>query len=341
MALFFQELTMNIKTILGISAGYHDAAISVIDNDGEILFAGHSERYSKIKHDGELCPEIFNEVNIDAITDVAYYERPFIKQCRRLYSGEGVELNKLTLNQVLNQHFYNHLPQKPTQKIKHHCFNHHLSHAAGGFQTSPFNSALCIVIDAIGEFDTITAWDSWYDDNGNAKYKQVYSKKYPHSIGLFYSAITQFVGLKPKDEEYILMGMAAYGDVNQAEDILNRLRRWNIIKPFASYCDFSINFHRGIVEGGDKKLGMLYDILSMERYTKYDIALFAQLFIEGWVKTVIAHAIPREAIKKHTNFVFFWWCGFELCFKFTITHSIIRSCCPTIASRNSDRLLGG
>ena len=88
-------------------------------------------------------------------------------------------------------------------------YGHHLSHAATGFQTSPYDDATVVVIDAIGEWDTISIWDAIYKD-GKAKYKKLWSQKYPHSIGLFYSAMTKRAGLKPLDEEYILMGMAAY-----------------------------------------------------------------------------------------------------------------------------------
>jgi carbamoyltransferase len=93
----------------------------------------------------------------------------------------------------------------------YHSFPHHLSHAAAGFQTSPFESAAVVVIDAIGELDTITIYRAAYDDHGRARYERMWRQGYPHSIGLFYSAITKYIGLEPMDEEYITMGMAAYG----------------------------------------------------------------------------------------------------------------------------------
>jgi carbamoyltransferase len=96
-------------------------------------------------------------------------------------------------------------------------FNHHLSHAAGGFQTSPYDRATVVVIDAIGEWDTISIWGAKYDDRGHAVYKRLWRQYYPHSIGLFYSALTQRVGLKPGEEEYIMMGMSAYGKSNTCD----------------------------------------------------------------------------------------------------------------------------
>jgi carbamoyltransferase len=98
------------------------------------------------------------------------------------------------------------LVKENTSTVRH---GHHLSHAAAGFQTSPFEDATVVVIDAIGEWDTISIWSAYYKD-GKARYKKLWSQKYPHSIGLFYSAMTKRAGLKPLDEEYILMGMAAY-----------------------------------------------------------------------------------------------------------------------------------
>ena len=87
-----------MKKILGVSAGFHDAAATLIDGSGNILFAGHSERYSKNKNDSNLCLELFSEVCDIADTDInhiAYYERPLLKQIRQLYSGQGVEWEKL------------------------------------------------------------------------------------------------------------------------------------------------------------------------------------------------------------------------------------------------------
>jgi carbamoyltransferase len=88
--------------------------------------------------------------------------------------------------------------------------SHHLSHAAAGFQTSPYDRATVVVIDAIGELDTITIWGAEYV-NERAKYTRLWRQRYPHSIGLFYSAMTDRVGLRAGEEEYIMMGMSAYG----------------------------------------------------------------------------------------------------------------------------------
>jgi carbamoyltransferase len=196
--------------ILGISAGFHDAAATVIGHEGDILFAAHSERYTKIKNDAHLHYDLMVDINKHGpISHIAYYEIPWKKQLRRLYSGEGVKWNKLTLSQVLANEFGN--KRLEAVKPSTSCHSHHLSHAAAGFQTSPYDRATVVVIDAIGEWDTISIWGAEYDSRGYAHYRKLWNQRYPHSIGLFYSAMTQKAGLKPNEDEYILMGMSAYG----------------------------------------------------------------------------------------------------------------------------------
>lgn len=240
--------------ILGISAGFHDAAVSVINQQGDILFAGHSERYSKKKNDAHVSMGLLAEVNQCNISKIAYYERPWLKQLRRLRTGEKIQWDRLTTEQCLRQELGNTEPHYYNPAIlddvfftlnlrpKVYCYDHHKSHAAAGFQTSPFDRATVVVIDAIGEFDTITIWGAEYDSNGHATYKKLWRQGYPHSIGLFYSAITKHVGLKPLDEEYILMGMAAYGQKDFSDHMKSLLveDEWNMI--------FKDNLHVGVAE---------------------------------------------------------------------------------------------
>jgi carbamoyltransferase len=205
-----------VKHILGISAGFHDAAATLIDSSGNIIFAGHSERYSKLKNDSNIHFSMLNEFCEYDIDTIAYYERPLIKQLRCLRSGQGIDFGKLTTKQILNQQLGAWLQYLP-KHIK--SYNHHLSHAAAGFQTSPYNKATVVVIDAIGEFDTVSIYAAHYDEKGHAQYHPLWQQKYPRSIGLFYSAITQRIGLHPMDEEYITMGMAAWGKPRYVEDL--------------------------------------------------------------------------------------------------------------------------
>jgi len=196
-----------MKHTLGISAGFHDAAVSVVREDGEILFAGHSERYSKIKNDPSIHPDLLKECCEHEFNIVAFYERPWLHNWQQFRSGQRA-YGPWTTAQALRRHLGDWY-QSPA--AREHSWPHHLSHAAAGFQTSPFHEAAVVVIDAIGEMDTISIFRAWYDDRGHAQYQRMWRQGYPHSIGLFYSAITKAVGLKPMEEEYITMGMAAYG----------------------------------------------------------------------------------------------------------------------------------
>ena len=253
---------------LGISAGFHDAAATVISPQGDILFAGHSERYSKQKNDANICREMMWDVWGYGIGTVAYYERPLYKQLRQWYAGQGIEWNKLTVRRILDQQC---LPfHIDDVKIKN--YNHHLSHAAAGFQTSPYDCATVVVIDAIGEWETITIWGADYDSNGHATYKKLWQKNYPHSIGLFYSAITSRVGLHPLDEEYITMGMAAWGKPAWLAKMMHDLVD-DLDEP-----SFKENFHAGL------------DPTWLEAASDVDIASSAQALTELLLKSVMTRA---------------------------------------------------
>ena len=221
---------------IGISNGFHDAGITVLDNIGNILFAAHSERYSKQKHDKELSPLLLTDALSYLTTkeyELHYYERPWLTSLRQLRAGQPVDLR--TIKNRIGKKIVN---QFNTKKITTHA--HHLSHAAAGFQTSPYEKATVVIIDAIGEFDTITIWNAYYDMFGVAQYDKLWSMQYPDSIGLFYSAMTERVGLRPLDEEYILMGMAAYGQPIHLNEIID-----NIVDG-KDILSFKQNLHIGV-----------------------------------------------------------------------------------------------
>ena len=258
---------------VGISCGFHDAALSVIDDNGNILFAGHSERYSMKKHDSELCLGIVDDAR-DHINDdfqVHYYERPYVKAIRQFFAGQ--ELGPFNVEKIIgrfNLRMMDSVKHMRQGKVKTH--GHHLTHAAAGFQTSPFEDATVVVIDAIGEMDTISIWDATYDKQGKATYKKIWGRKYPDSIGLFYSAMTQRLGLRPLDEEYILMGMAAYGKPIHTSKI-----EYNVLAD-RSTLDFKLNLHTGISN----------DFL--QGANEMDIAASTQALAERLITNVIAKA---------------------------------------------------
>lgn len=187
-----------MKTYWGISALGHDAAISVIRGQ-EILFAAHSERYSRLKNDAFLNEKIIADAYSYGHPDeIVWFEKPISKRLRQAYAGQWGELNQPTPKKYLKSH----LLSVPIRYV-----SHHESHAAAGFYTSGFDDAAILVVDAIGEWDTISLWHG-----KNNQLTKIKSTIYPNSVGLLYSAMTQRVGLKPNEEEYILMGMAAYGN---------------------------------------------------------------------------------------------------------------------------------
>ena len=274
-----------MRKYIGISCGFHDAGVAVIDDEGEILFAGHSERYSKQKHDKNLCPEIIDEalsyVDLNEIVTFHYYERPWIKAWRQFRAGQP--LGPFSFHTILGKDIYERLLDVVTSSWRW-AFNdgympnvinthpHHKCHAAAGFQTSPYNEATVVVIDAIGEIDCATIWNAYYNKKGVAKYKKIWTLKYPNSIGLFYSAMTKRLGLRPLDEEYILMGMAAYGEPKYMKELEEK---------FGAHNDsllFKENNHIGIED----------DFL--EGANEFDIAASTQRYVERLIKTVMNKA---------------------------------------------------
>ena len=263
--------------ILGISAGFHDAAAAVINDNGDILFAAHSERYSKYKHDSHINQGLIDDVLRFNPKVVAYYENPLQKQLRQLYAGQGFDWHNWRLSQVLTNETGGWF-----KDLKTRSYNHHLSHAAAGFQTSKFDRATVVVIDAIGEWDTISIWGAEYK-NGRAKYRKLWNQRYPHSIGLFYTAMTKRVGLKPLDEEYILMGMAALG-----KDIDRNLMQSVLIEN-----EYKIKFRNNLHLGVDETFLRAADPM--------DIAASTQSLTEDLILNVIKRA---QDFKYSSNLVY-------------------------------------
>jgi carbamoyltransferase len=226
--------------ILGINETSHDASVSLI-KDGEILFAGHAERYSKKKNDWYNNKEIIlDALNYGTPDVIAYYEKPFLKKSRMILHGGGSDWK----------------PRFPID-LPVYYFKHHYSHASAGYYTSPFNEACIVVLDAIGEYNTSTIWVG-----EGEKIKLKYKQNYPVSFGLFYSAFTQLIGLMPNQEEYIMMGMAAYGDWKRYYK--------EVDEYFPSYDKQKYNFHKGITDWG----------MTITEQDRFDIAAAVQVVYE-------------------------------------------------------------
>lgn len=182
----------------GVSANHHDAAIAVVDGS-RIAFAAHSERYSRVKNDPFLNDEIVAAALAHGSPDeIVWYEKPWLSLSRRIWAGQWDTVFRRDAGRYLRQFGLN----APVYTV-----GHHESHAAGGYFTSGFDDAAVLVVDAIGEWDTVSIWHGRGDS-----LRCIWRQRYPHSIGLLYSAMTQRIGFKPNEEEFIVMGAAAYGN---------------------------------------------------------------------------------------------------------------------------------
>jgi carbamoyltransferase len=209
----------------GISANNHDAAIAVFC-DEKLVFASHSERFSGTKNDRDLCKELVAHAKRFGYPERVYwFENPLKKTLRQLWAGQGWKRQDNNI-EIYMARYEIEAPIKYT--------DHHLSHAATGYYTSGYDNACVLVVDAIGEFETMTIWQGQGD-----KLKKLWSKSYPHSLGLFYSAMTQRIGLKPIEDEYITMGMSAYGNKDLFHSMLT-----DFVDSFEKFT-FKRNFHRG------------------------------------------------------------------------------------------------
>ena len=295
--------------VLGISGALnHDAAVSVI-KDGEILFASHSERYSKIKNDPLLNDEIIQEALSYGKPDViAWYERPILKKFRQFFAGQfelAFDLDELPVN------YLKKFPELDDIKIKYQT--HHYTHAASGYFTSGFDEAAVIVIDSIGENETLTMWHGHEN-----KLTKMYTQGYPNSVGLFYSAMTQRLGLKPQEDEYILMGMAAYGDLHRRVDGKSLVK--HIYDQFKITLQHSnLENHLIVQIGKNLHRGCKWFLpeLTTEQ-DMFDLAAATQFVYETMLAEIIRDA--KENIKSN-NLVIMGGCALNCSANSNITHN--------------------
>jgi len=271
--------------ILGISSMFHDASVTIVE-DGKILFAAHAERYSKKKNDAFLNREMVREaLNYGKPDYIVLHEKAWAKKSRNLLSLNWRGFKEPSQEYWIRT-FYPELKNIPIKS-----YWHHETHAAAGVLTSPFDECAIMVIDAIGEWDTATIWH-W----ANGKLKKKHSSWYPNSLGLFYSAVTHYVGLKPMEDEYILMGMAAYGKPIYKEK-MQRLFFEDLYNPFSA----RENLHMGI-PGGSLSRGLL-NVRDESGHCSedYNIAASAQALAED---KIFSYAKIAQDITKSKNLVF-------------------------------------
>lgn len=244
--------------ILGVNDCSHDAAVALVE-ENEILFAGHAERYSRNKNDYFLNEMLVKDALSFGVPEkIAYYENRVSKRYRKLlYGGVNGQYKGLYKKNI-----------SLLKGIREYQSDHHLSHAAAGFYTGPFKEAAIVVVDAIGEFETTTIWHGSEDG-----LKKKYSLNHPVSFGLFYSAYTKLLGLVPGTEEYILMGMAGFGNPAKYFSYVN--------ESFPEFYLQTQNFHMGVND-------FPFEIKSDQ--DKFNIAAAVQMVFESRLIQLMAFA---------------------------------------------------
>ncbi len=217
------------RYILGISAFYHNSAAAIVV-DGQVIAAVEEERFTRKKNTA-VWPENainwclkFAGIKSYQLNMIAFYERPFTKFKRQI--DFSVKNNPFRNNSCIKslhnlRCLYSRLEALNISKEKIVFIPHHSSHAAYSFYTSPFEEAVIIVVDGVGE-DSCTTIYSGY----SKKIRLLESIYYPNSLGLFYSAMTSYLGFRPLSDEYKVMGLAAYGN-NEYFNLVNNLIKIN------------------------------------------------------------------------------------------------------------------
>jgi carbamoyltransferase len=222
--------------ILGISAFYHDSAAALIDN-GRVVAAAQEERFTRKKHDAAFPHNAIAyclaeaRVRADGLDHVVFYDKPFLKFERLLetyiaLAPRGFRSFQMSMPLWLREKLFQKRLLGDKLEIFSHCFDknrllfceHHLSHAASAFYPSPFDNAVVLTMDGVGEWATTSA--AMGDGNRLAIFQEIL---FPHSLGLLYSALTYYTGFKVNSGEYKLMGLAPYGEPKYAKLILDNL----------------------------------------------------------------------------------------------------------------------
>ncbi|MBU1222363.1 MAG: carbamoyltransferase [Gammaproteobacteria bacterium] len=231
---------------LGLSAYYHDSAAALL-KDGDIVAAAQEERFSRKKHDARFPLNAVDYclaeagITLAQVDQVAFYDKPFLKFERLLetyhaFAPRGFKSFRMAMPLWLREKlFQKDLLAKELKKLEPGVnwldrllfSEHHLSHAASAFFPSPFDEALVLTMDGVGEWTTTSA--AIGRGNSLEIFKEIH---FPHSLGLLYSAFTYYLGFKVNSGEYKVMGLAPYGEPKYAQTILDHLVD---LKPDGSY----------------------------------------------------------------------------------------------------------
>ena len=226
-----------MTSVIGISAFYHDSAAAIIV-DGKIIAAAQEERFTRKKHDASYPKNAINYVlkeaglKLNEVDHVVFYEKPFLKFERLLetyvgFSPSGFKSFSMSMPLWLSEKLFQKKILFDALNEQDNNFNdikkinfseHHLSHAASAFFSSPYEEAIILTLDGVGEWATTTV--SLGKNNKINILKEIH---FPHSLGLLYSAFTYFLGFKVNSGEYKVMGLAPYGEPRFKDIILDKL----------------------------------------------------------------------------------------------------------------------
>jgi carbamoyltransferase len=289
--------------VLGISGLYHDSAAAIVD-DGRIIAAVQEERFSRKKHDNRVPVNAINYClkmagkSMDEVDEVVYYDNPVLTLDRFLKNAEALGASS---RDMVERGFENTFSDRlwiaeHLRKIygslgkedKLYVTEHHVSHAASAFYPSPFESAAVLTIDGVGEWATTTISHGVGND-----ITMLQEIRYPHSIGLMYSAFTAFCGFKVNEGDYKFMGLAPYGEPVYYDVIKEKLID---VKPDGSYklnldyfdfykSEYMVNDKFAALFGGPKR-----EPESNITKREMDIAASAQKVTEEVVLLLARHA---------------------------------------------------
>ena len=256
-----------MSNILGVSAFYHDSAACLI-RDGDIVAAAQEERFTRKKHDpgfpGHAVTYCLEEggISLADLRYIVFYDKPLVKFERLLetylaFAPNGLQSfvaampvwlkEKLFLRNLLAKEFIALAPEMKKSDLPPLLFGeHHESHAASAFYPSPYDKAVVLCMDGVGEWATTSAWLG----EGNAL-TPLWEIPFPHSLGLLYSAFTYYTGFKVNSGEYKVMGLAPYGEPTYVKAIYDHLLDLKPDGTFRMNMDY-FNYCTGLTMTGDK-----------------------------------------------------------------------------------------
>src|SRR3954453_19536277 len=253
-------------SVLGISCYYHDSAVALIDNN-EVQFAIHEERLSRRKQDARFPALAVGralesaKLRINDLDRIVFYEDPGLKlnrlwdqvidywpRSQRVYENDIPRFihHKMPIAEQIRKHLGFHGPIENSE--------HHRSHAASAFYTSPFERAIVLTPDGVGEYETASV----HLGEGN-RLTKLRSIHFPHSLGLFYSVFTQYLGFEVNEGEYKVMGLAPYGRPRYRDKLIGPILKlhedgaFTLNRRFFDFCrqdrhyDPSLIAHLGVM----------------------------------------------------------------------------------------------